>query len=71
MSPLSLFGHLVDEVKSIVESFCAVTFSHMRRQNNSIIHNLVKYVRHVGGLSVQMEDGGCSFTPTFYNFTQL
>uniref|UniRef100_UPI0039818262 hypothetical protein n=1 Tax=Salmonella sp. s36468 TaxID=3159641 RepID=UPI0039818262 len=33
-----------------------ISFSHIRRLDNSVAHNLAKHARHVAGLKVWMED---------------
>ena len=47
------YGHLIAEAKVLTDSFSCVRFSHIRRQGNSIAHNLTRYV---SGFLVWMED---------------
>ena len=43
------FGHLIEDVKVLTESFVDFTVSHVRRQGNSVVHKLA---RHVSDLEV-------------------
>ena len=43
------YSHLIDEAKCLAENFIVVLFSHIRKQCNSIAHNLV---RHISGFLV-------------------
>ena len=42
--------------KTLLETFQSISFSYVRRQRNSVTHNLAKYARHVSGLIVWMDD---------------
>ena len=41
---LSPYGHLIAEAKLISDSFCSITFNHVRRQGNYVAHNFARYV---------------------------
>ena len=47
------YGHLIDEAKCLAKNFIVVLLSHIRKQDNSIGHNLAK---HVSKFSVSMND---------------
>ena len=53
---LSPFGHILASAKATAEAICCISLSHIRRLGNSVAYNLAKYVRHVRGFSVWMED---------------
>ncbi|XP_030948953.1 uncharacterized protein LOC115972857 [Quercus lobata] len=38
------YGHLIAEAKLISDSFCSITFNHVRRQGNYVAHNFARYV---------------------------
>lgn len=46
------FGHLIAEVEAHAESFHSFSFSYIRRQENFVVHNLVRHARHVSSLLV-------------------
>ena len=48
--------HLVYRFKTLVETFCVVTFSHTHIQCNFVVHNLAKHARHVRCLLKWKED---------------
>ena len=48
-SSFASFGHLIEDVKVLTESFVDFTVSHVRRQGNSVVHKLA---RHVSDLEV-------------------
>ena len=50
------FGHLIEDVKVIAESFIGFTVSHGKRQGTSVAHNFAIHARF------KSVDGGCSFT---------
>lgn len=52
----SPFGHILSSAKSTLNAYNCISFSHVRRLGNKVAHNLVKYAKHVGVLSVWMED---------------
>ena len=49
------YGHLIEDAKVISKSFVDLTISHVKRQGNSVAHNLVRHARHVSDLKVWME----------------
>ena len=68
-SSLALFGHLIDEVKILAESFTFMSFLHIRHQGNSTVYNFVRHAKHVlGPFGV---DVGCSSIPSYYNSSQF
>ena len=54
-SSFASFGHLIEDAKVISKSFVDLTISHVKRQGNSVAHNLVRHARHVSDLKVWME----------------
>ena len=52
---LAPFGHILAAAKTTTNVNC-ISFSHIRRLDNSIAHNLAKHARHVAGLKVWMKD---------------
>ena len=46
---LASFGLLIQDVKVIVESFQCISFSHVRRESNTVAYNLARYAHHVIG----------------------
>ena len=50
------FGHLIAGVEAHAESFHSFSFSYIHRQENFVIHNLARHVRHVSSLPVWMKD---------------
>ena len=69
VSSLALFGHLIDEVKILAESFTFMSFSHVCCQCNSIAYYLVRHAKHVS--SPFSVDGGYSFISSCYNSSQF
>lgn len=55
-SLLADYRHLVDDAKRLVNQFESMEFSHVKREDNSTIHNIARHARHVSELSVWMED---------------
>ena len=53
---LATFGLLIRDVKTYVEQFQCISFSHVGREGNFVAHNLVRHAQHVTGFSVWMED---------------
>ena len=51
----SSFGHLLEDAKVLAESFAGFIVSHVKRQGNSIVHNLARYAKHVSDLKVWMK----------------
>jgi len=49
------YGHLIEEAKFLAESFVVFSVSHVKRQSNSVAHNLARYARHISDLSVWIE----------------
>ena len=54
--PLDSFVHLIIYAKSYAYTFSSISFSHTRRQDNSITPNLNRHAKHVSNLSMCMED---------------
>ena len=50
------FGHLYASIKSTINAFNSISFSHTRRLGNLVAHNLTKYAKHFRGLLVWMKD---------------
>ena len=38
----SEFGHILQDIKSLISSFCSVSFSHVKRQDNCLAHCLAR-----------------------------
>ena len=38
----SEFGHILQDIKSLISSFCSVSFCHVRRQGNCLDHCLAR-----------------------------
>ena len=49
---LSSFGHIISLTKSTLVTNSCISFSHVRRIGNKVVHNLARYARHVRGLLV-------------------
>ena len=60
---LTTFGHLLESAKSTLTTSKCIAFTHIRRIDNRVAHNLTKHARHVRGLSVWVED----IPPHFYD----
>ena len=52
----SSFGHLLESPKSMLVSSNCITFSHVYRSGNKIVHNLARHARNVRDLSMWAED---------------
>ena len=50
------FGLLSRDVTCFASLFHCIRFSHVRREGNSVAHNLARHARHVTGFQVWMED---------------
>ena len=46
-SSLSPFGLLLDDVKSLANSFEELSYSHTRREGNQVTHDLVKHAKSI------------------------
>ena len=55
-SLLADYKHLVDDAKRLANQFESMEFSHVKREDNSAIHNIARHARHVSELLVWMED---------------
>ena len=55
VTPFSSFGHIVKDTKSIASSLVNFSFSHTRRQGNSVTHALFRRARFSFHLLVWME----------------
>ena len=53
---LSPWGLLVEDVKLVANSFVSLAISHIKRNGNSVAHNLAKYAIHIPDFEVWMED---------------
>ena len=51
-SSLAACGLLVDEAKFLANNFAAVKFLHIRRQSNSIVHNIARHARYISKFSI-------------------
>lgn len=51
---LASFGLLFRDAQSLAGLFNCISFLHVDRNGNSVIHNLAKHARHVIGFSVLM-----------------
>ena len=49
---LSPYGHILSSAKSMVVAGSSMTYSHVGRTGNNVVHNLAKHARHVWGFSV-------------------
>ena len=47
---MSEFGNLIEDAKLLVNQFAIVEFSHIRRQGNSVAHNITRHARYVASL---------------------
>lgn len=50
------YGHLISTARLTIEAFSYICFSHTRRQDNVITHNLTRHARHASGYLVWMKD---------------
>ena len=62
---LSYFGHILASVKTLTDVNC-ITFSHARKIDNVVAHNLIKHAKYVRGFKVLMED-----VPLHFHFVLL
>ena len=53
---LALHGHLIQDVKLLSNSFHFVSFSHLRREGNTVAHALARSAISRPSLTVWMED---------------
>ena len=53
---LSQWGLLVEDVKLVANSFVSLSYSHIKRNGNSLAHNLAKHAIHIPDFEVWMED---------------
>ena len=53
---LAAFGLPIQDVKCFSNLFHCIRFSHVRREGNSVAHNLARHARHVTGFQVWIED---------------
>ena len=51
-SSLAAYSHLVDEAKFLANNFAVVKFLHIRRQSNSIVHNIARHSRYISKFSI-------------------
>ena len=49
---LNLYNHLIAEVKTLAETFHAVTLFHTCKQDISVTHNLAKHTNYVSGFMI-------------------
>ena len=56
ISSLALHGHLIQDVKRLFSSFDSISFTHVRRQGNSVALGLAKWVIKSPNLTVWMEN---------------
>ena len=55
-SSLSPFGLLIDDVKSLANSFDELSYSHTKREGNQVAHGLTKYAKIILDFVVWMEN---------------
>ena len=55
-SLLADYGHLVDDAKRLANQFESMEFSHIKREDNSVVYNIARHARHVSELSVWTDD---------------
>nr|XP_023903860.1 uncharacterized protein LOC112015657 [Quercus suber] len=53
---LSLLGLLVEDVKLVANNFVSLSYSHIKRNGNSVAHNLVKHAIRIPNFQVWIED---------------
>ena len=53
---LSPWGLLVEDVKLVANSFVSLSYSHIKRNGNSVAPNLTKHAIHIPDFEVWMED---------------
>ena len=53
---LALHGHLIQDVKSLQNSFNFLSFTHVHRQGNNVVHALAQWAIKQPNLTVWMED---------------
>ena len=53
---LALHGHLLQDVKSLQNSFNFLSFTHVHRQGNNVAHTLARRATKQPNLTVLMED---------------
>ena len=53
---LALHGHLIQDVKSLQNSFNSLNFTHVRREGNNVAHALARWAIKKPNLTVWMED---------------
>ena len=53
---LSPWGLLVEDVKLVANSFVSLSYSHIKRNGNSVAHNLAKHAIRIPDFQVWMED---------------
>ena len=53
---LALHGHLIQDVKSLQNSFNFLSFTHVHRQGNNVAHALARWAIKQPNLTVWMED---------------
>ena len=53
---LALHGHLIQDVKSLRNSFNSLNFTHVRREGNNVAHALARWAIKKPNLTVWMED---------------
>lgn len=55
-SKIFTYGHILSSAKATLGANSCVSFSHVRRSGNNVLHNLTKHIKHVRGLSAWTED---------------
>nr|POE80721.1 hypothetical protein CFP56_73999 [Quercus suber] len=53
---LSPLGLLVEDVKLVANNFVSLSYSHIKRNGNSVAHNLVEHAIRIPDFQVWMED---------------
>ena len=50
------YEHLVDDAKRLANQFESMEFSHVKREDNSVVYNIARHARHVSELLVWTKD---------------
>ena len=53
---MSSWGLLVEDVKLVANSFVSLSYSHIKRNGNSVAHNLAKHVIRIPDFQIWIED---------------
>lgn len=53
---LASFGNLVEEIKTLTDSFLSCSVSYVKRKGNFVSQNLARYVKHVSSSVIWVEE---------------